>query len=219
MIIKLAIRGARYLYMMHSKKRVYGGGVIAFIRTDKQMYLCVCRPSWKREWEEFGGKAELGETPAEARQREFGEEAGCWLDRAGIDEYRVLGEWTLSMDINTGCRYESSQCCIMLSGIHGEADLLEWALDTYQDRGYDMPREISVDFIPLRDVTHKRGTVFRGKAHEIKLSARLRRVLKDRRVRNIVDGVANADIESSSQEDGIIMPCRSNTSVCDVVNA
>jgi hypothetical protein len=218
LLVKYLLKLIVYLYMMRTQPML-GGGVLVLLRTNASTYLVVCKPDWKREWEEFGGRADEGETGEDAREREFTEEAGEWLRSAGLLTYHNVGEWTMGMKVNAGRTYRSSISCVMMSQIVEEESLRAWSSRKYQDRGYLAVREISIDFLPVQDISHKHGIVYQGKSHEIKLSARLRRVLKDRRVRESIDRAANATWMDSSSDEGIIVSVGPYTEVISAVNA
>jgi hypothetical protein len=205
LIVKWSIRLIRYMCTI-APMEVLGGGVLVIINIDGVAHLAIVKPDWKREWEEFGGRAELGESGSDAAIRELSEEGGEWLESIGCSEYTDIGCWTVRMKINGSKEYRSTTAAMLLSTSLTRAQALACSTRKYQDRGYKVRREVSVDFIPVEDLNYRHGYHYVGFGHDgIKLSARLRRMLKDRRIITSLAEAASMHCDSSGDMDGILI--------------
>lgn len=85
-------------YISWRMSRIGGGSTILVIENvNGQKAIAMIRPKWKKEFEDFGGKVEDGETGLQCAEREFEEEASDLLNLSGIDYYKELKVQELMM--------------------------------------------------------------------------------------------------------------------------
>ena len=196
---KIGVRVVKYLKTETTGMKI-GGSVIAVMRETTSLYMVVIKPKWKRAWEEFGGRANNDESPDACAMREWKEEGGEWMEQADLRNYFWKGTTVLTMRGDIGSTYRYSVHVIEFARTVNASDLLEWSQATYQDRGYDHPCEIELDFISIDHLTSRSENISFSHG-SIKLSGRLKRTLRDKNVwRHILS--ANYDTELSISDEG-----------------
>lgn len=150
--------------------------------------LAVVKTGTKREFEDFGGKAEQGETPKQACVREFNEEAGEWVAKV-CGSYYIIGSCTYTTPVN-GKTWKSYVQVILLETIltREEAQMTETA--EWKDKAFKNMRsairliaitDLSTNF----DVPHASYT---GKT--VTLASRLRRAIRRKDIREWISEAA-----------------------------
>lgn len=187
--------------------KVGGGSVFTVVfGKNGRKYVVLIRPSWKREFEEFGGKIDDGETGLTCAYREFEEEGSDIFEAIGSSSFQQVQATELMMRTTGTKGYLWTVAVLLYSDTIPEGKINSLSMMKFKDMKHEHKGNVvELRFVEVSNLYGKGKERLTSIGDWIPVSGRTRRLLSDVRIKTSLQNAKNCIDYHSSDSEAIFM--------------